>query len=141
MITKIIDKRVVFEGPTVIKDESGIDTLYFEINRFYKTVDLNLLTPYFKFLRSDGYDDKVVMKKAFKDETQKEIIISVEVDSSMTRLKGDLTCEISFESTDGKLFNSEVFYLQVENSITGIDGIVLDEEKKILQDYLKIFKS
>ncbi len=120
MVITITDKQVTVPSLSVFRYDSKIDTLNFKMDRFYKETDLSEYDVFLKTLRADGFSDKIKLEKTVDEN---ELTFSWEINSNDTLVEGELKAQISLELGDESIMNTKVFTLNVNDSISGYEGI------------------
>ncbi|MBE5756233.1 MAG: hypothetical protein E7342_00355 [Clostridiales bacterium] len=133
MVIKIINKRVILPETNVFEGENGVDLISFEMDRFYDGVDLSSYDAYLKYVRCDGVSDKVLLNKKVEENV---MYLEFKVVNRFTNLSGEVKIQLSFEKDD-KIFNTELFYIDVKKSITGLEELDDPTKMQILEFYIK----
>ena len=119
MTINIVNKRVVMPDMKVLKYETNSNTLNFETDRYFDSVDLGDCNVYIKTLRQDGFSDKLLLATAITDN---KILFDWTLGANDTMVEGDLQCQISFEKANEFVLNTQVFSIEVMESLSGYES-------------------
>ena len=136
MAIKIIDKKIVLPEIKLFQTDNLSEELNFECERFYNGKDLALCKVYLKFLRSDGFSDKIELPLT---STENTVSFTLGISNFLTSYTGDLKMQICFEKADEFILNTEIFSVEILSSISGrgvVDGGELDPALHF-SDFLK----
>ncbi len=118
MTAIIKDKKVITSNFTVIQGETGCDELVFKLNKNYNGTDLSTFTAYAGIKRPDGTTDKIQLQCEVSQTESNTLILTLEVNESVTAISGELECQLSFENQAGTvIWKTESFFFQVKNAI------------------------
>ena len=120
MNINIVDRKVVLPDYTICRLDKKAETLTFIMDKTINGKDLSLCNCFIKTLREDGFSDKVQLESTVNDN---KISMSWQPSLNDTAVEGGLKCQISFEDSDNFLLNTEVFVLEIKESISGYECV------------------
>lgn len=103
-------------GEPIYETDSKMDYLVIKCDRYYKSVDLSVLSPFLKIRYGDGSCN--VCNMAYEKIEEKELTCKMVIDRNLTCMAGEVECQPMFKLEDGtQVFNCSVFTLNIKPSV------------------------
>lgn len=116
MKVKIVDKKIILPEIKLFKNDFGLDTLVFSIDKTYNGKDLTTLSAYLNFKRSDGVLGKIFLEKSINEKT---LNLTYVVGNEITAITGQVDMQISFSDEESFSMATEIFTIDVQKRING----------------------
>ncbi len=120
MKVKIVDKKIILPEIKLFKNDFGLDTIVFSIDKTYNGKDLSDLSAYLNYKRNDGASGKILLEKVVND---KSLALTYPVGNEITGVEGQVDMQISFSDEQNYNMSTEIFSIDVLKRINGAEQV------------------